>query len=104
MVAITPETGDTCTEEGELTVDEASEAQLTGGDYTNTQKTEMCPIVQQVQTKLKPNDSKGSNSKGSDSKSSTSKGNKSKGSNSKSSNSKGNNSKVDSFRFQDLDL
>ena len=73
-----------------MTVDEASEAQLTGGDYTNTQKTEMCPIVQQeAQTKLKPNDSKG---------------NHSKGSNSKSSNSKGNNSKVDSFIFQDLDL
>ena len=45
LIAITPETGETCTEKGELTVNEASEAQLTGGDYTNAEKTELCEIV-----------------------------------------------------------
>ena len=43
MVAETPETGETCTEKGEVTIDLASEAKLTGGDYTSEDdKTEMC--------------------------------------------------------------
>ena len=33
---------ETCTEEGELIYDLASEAELTGGDYTSTEKTERC--------------------------------------------------------------
>jgi hypothetical protein len=42
MIAETPETGDKCTEKGEVTIDLASEATLTGGDYTSKDKTEMC--------------------------------------------------------------
>ena len=43
MVASTPDTGETCTEEGTLTFDLASEAVVTGGDYSSEEKTEMCP-------------------------------------------------------------
>ena len=42
MIASTPETDHTCTEDGELTIDMASEAVVTGGDYTSEEKTEMC--------------------------------------------------------------
>ena len=46
MVAETPETGETCTESGTVTVDLASEATLSGGDYTSEDdKTEMCAEV-----------------------------------------------------------
>ena len=45
MVAETPETGDTCTESGTVTIDLASEATLTGGDYLSLNKTEMCENI-----------------------------------------------------------
>ena len=35
MVATTPETGETCTEKGTVEIDLASEATLTGGDFTS---------------------------------------------------------------------
>ena len=44
MVATTPETGETCTEKGTVEIDLASEATLTGGDYTSEEGTnrQMC--------------------------------------------------------------
>ena len=43
MVAETPETGETCTEKGTVEIDLASEAILTGGDYTaESGQREMC--------------------------------------------------------------
>ena len=44
MVAETPETGETCTENGTVEIDLASEAILTGGDYTSEsgEHREMC--------------------------------------------------------------
>ena len=42
MVAGSEDGTETCTEEGEVTYDLASEAELTGGDYTSVEKTERC--------------------------------------------------------------
>ena len=42
MVAETPETGETCTEDGTVEIDLASEATLIGGDYTSEDRTELC--------------------------------------------------------------
>ena len=43
MVAETPETGETCEENGTVEIDLASEAILTGGDYTaESGHREMC--------------------------------------------------------------
>ena len=42
MVASSEGGTETCTETGKVTYDVASEAELTGGDYTNLEKTERC--------------------------------------------------------------
>ena len=42
MVASSEGGTETCTETGKVTYDVASEAELTGGDYTSSEKTERC--------------------------------------------------------------
>ena len=42
MIAGSEDGTETCTETGEVTYDLASEAELTGGDYTSVEKTERC--------------------------------------------------------------
>ena len=44
MTASTPETGETCTENGILTVNQAFEAQISGGDYKDEKMTKLCSV------------------------------------------------------------
>ena len=47
ITAITPETGETCIENGILSINKAFEAQISGGDYKDKKMTTKCSVVQE---------------------------------------------------------